>query len=97
MPSQTLQILLFRFNGKFNLPVSDLATLLGYDEQYCRNLISDNKFAIHTFLQGGKRVARIDDVANYLDRISSKEPPKRRGPKTKAEKIAAAKVEASHA
>lgn len=97
MPSQTLQILLFRFNGKFNLAVSDLANLLGYDEQYCRNLISENKFQIHTFLQGGKRVARIDDVADYLDRISSKEPPKRRGPKTKAEKIAAAKVEVSHA
>lgn len=97
MPSQTLQILLFRFNGKFNLPVSDLASLLGYDEQYCRNLISENRFQIHTFLQGGKRVARIDDVADYLDRISSKEPPKRRGPKTKAQKIAEAKAEVSYA
>ena len=96
MPSQTLQILLFRFNGKFNLPVGDLAIVLGYDEQYCRNLISENRFFVHTFMQGGKRVARIDDVAAYIDRISSKEPAKRRGPRTKAEKIAAAKAEASH-
>lgn len=91
----TLDLLLHRFNGKITLNVSDIAQILGYCENHCRNLISQNKFPIPTFLMGSRRVARVDAVASYLDNVSA--PVKRRGPRTKAEKIAAAKAEASHA
>lgn len=96
--SNTLQILLFKYNGRINLSVSDISQSLGLNEQHCRNQISQGIFPVHTYLMGGKRVGRVDDVAEYIDRISSREPAKRRGPRTKAEKIAAAqKEQASHA
>ena len=91
----TLDILLSRYNGKITLNVADLAQILGYHENHCRNLISQGKFPIPTFLMGSRRVARVDAVATYIDNVS--EPPKRRGPKTKAQKIAEAQnAQASH-
>jgi hypothetical protein len=91
--SNTLQILLFKFHGKFNLSVKDLAETLGLHENHIRNEISEGNFGLHTFKQGGKRVARIDDLADYIDKISLRDSAKRRGPRTAAEKIAAAKAE----
>lgn len=91
----TLDILLHRYNGKITLNVSDIAQILGYCENHCRNLISQDKFPIQTFLMGSRRVARVDAVAAYIDNVSAS--PKRRGPKTKAQKIAEAKAEVRHA
>ena len=95
--SHTLLLLQQLFGNKFLLDIKDLSKILGISEITIRNRLAERRFEIPTFLEGSRRFARLDDVAEYIDRISSKEPPKRRGPKTKAEKIAAAKAEVSHA
>lgn len=93
--SRNLEILLYQFRGQINLTIEQTATVLGYDEGYCRNLLSQKKFPVKTFKngegRGARRMVNIADLADHLDsQISSSEPKKRRGPKTKAEKIAAA-------
>lgn len=92
--SRNLEILLFQFRGQVNLTIEQTATVLGYDTNHCRNLISQNKFPIKTFKTGENRNAprrvNVADLADYLDRQGNQEPQKRRGPRTKAEKIAAA-------
>lgn len=97
--SRNLEILLFQFRGQVNLTIEQTATVLGYDEAYVRNLISQGKFPIPTYkvnaARGGRRMVNISDVADFLDSLQSQAPKKRRGPKTKAEKIAAAAAAAA--
>lgn len=92
--SRNLEILLFQFRGQVNLTIEQTATVLGYDEGYCRNLISQGKFPLKTFKngegRGARRMVNIGVLADHLDRLENQEPQKRRGPRTKAEKIAAA-------
>lgn len=92
--SRNLQILLFQFRGQMTLTLEQTAAVLGYDENYIRNLISQGNFPVPTFKvnnsRSGRRMVNIADLADHLDRLQSQEPKKRRGPKTKAERIAAA-------
>jgi hypothetical protein len=73
MTSTTLQILLYKFQGKILINVGEVAQALGYKEAYLRNLISQKKCPVHTFLQGSKRVAKIHDVAAHIDNLSTAE------------------------
>jgi hypothetical protein len=92
--SRNLEILLFQFRGQINLSIEQVAQSIGYDCNYCRNLISQNNFPIKTFKigesRGSRRMVNVADLADYLDKVSNSEPAKRRGPKTKAQKIAEA-------
>lgn len=92
--SVTLELILNRFDGKLMLNVEDLSKITGLSQITIRNQLSLGTFPIPTYLDGSRRFARADDVAKHIDRVSH--PVKRRGPRTKAEKIAAAKAEASH-
>lgn len=98
MPSElpkTIEILLNRFDNKVMLSVEDISRVTGWSQQTIRNRITNKTFPIPTSSDGRRRFATINDVAIYIDRISA--PKKRRGPRTAAEKIAAAKQEANHA
>lgn len=94
--SRNLEILLYQFRGQINLTIEQTANVLGYDENYIRNLISQGRFPIKTFKtgegRGARRMVNIADLADHLDRLQSQEPKRRRGPKTKAERIAAAQA-----
>lgn len=88
--SVTLEILLARYSNKMLLSVEDMSNILGISQITIRNQLCEERFPIPTFKQGSRRVAHVHDVADYIDSLKS--PPKRRGPKTKAERIAAAQA-----
>lgn len=93
--SVTLEILLARYGNKLLMTVEDMSNILGVSQITIRNQLCEERFPIPTFKQGSRRVAHVHDVADYID--SLKAPQKRRGPKTKAERIAAAAQQAGGA
>lgn len=60
--------LINKFQGQWYLTIKDLTQVLPLKEETIRNQISDNSFPIHTFKVANKRVAKVDDVANYINR-----------------------------
>lgn len=72
-----MEHLIDRFQGQWYLTIKDLTQVLPLKEETIRNQISDNTFPIHTFKVANKRVAKVDDVANYINReyIKAKDEP----------------------
>lgn len=87
--SQNLAYLETIFPRQAVLPVLKVGEIIGLAPQTVRNRLNSGTFPIPTFSQGSRRMCLKQSVANYLDGIGEMEKPKsRRGPKTKAERIA---------
>jgi len=63
----TLDRLRARFN-KERLGTKERADVLGLDVKTIHNLVSDGRFEIPTYREGGRRLADVRDVAEYLDK-----------------------------
>ncbi len=87
--SDTLEVLRSRYGNKMLLSIEDISEILGLTQVTIRNQLSEKRCPIPVYKDGHRRVARVIDVAKHIDSLplATKS---RRGPKTKAEKIAAA-------
>lgn len=66
-PTNTLSYLIDKW-GKLRLNSDEIANELGYaNAKVVLNLISLQRFPIHTYKQGGTRFADLRDIANYYD------------------------------
>lgn len=91
--SQTLQLLLARFDGKILVPLAEGAECISMPIQTARNKLCRGDFPLPTIQQGRRRYIHIHDIAGYIDLLhSGSEVPLRRGAKTKKERIAARDV-----
>jgi len=87
--SETLQILLARFNGKILIPFIPASESIGICAQTARNRLSDGTYPIRTELRGSRRFVHINDLAGYVDLSRDESTKLKRGPKTKASKFQA--------
>lgn len=86
----TIEILLARFDGQILIPFVAAAKCVGIPEQTARNKLAKGEFPIPTALNGSRRFIHISDLAQYADTLRglSTEKKTRRGPRTKASKMA---------
>lgn len=78
------------FPATIAIPVLEAGRFIGLSEAGTRHRLWRGDFPIPTYLEGRRRMCFKTDLAAYIERRS--ELPKRRGPKTKAERIAARKA-----
>lgn len=83
--SQTLQVLLDRFDGRLTLRVAEVGAVIGMIPQSAHNSANLGRFPIPVIRQKGIRpFCKTIDLANYLDCAT----PKRRvGRPTKREQV----------
>lgn len=87
--NSTITILLARFNGQVLIPFAAASECVGIREQTARNLLVKGEFPIPTILLGGRRFVHIQDLADYVESLRQSQHKKtRRGPRTKASKMA---------
>ena len=67
--SNTLQILLVRFDGQLLIPFIAAARAAGFKDQTARNLLVAKKFPIRSEKRGARRVIHIFDLANHIESI----------------------------
>lgn len=85
--SNTLQILLARFNGQVLIPFAPASESVGIPEQSARNQLSAGKFPIRTVVNGSRRYIHISDLAEFVDSLCPEPTKKKRGRPTKASKF----------
>jgi len=88
----TLDLLAAQYPGAAVLRVAEIARALACAPQTIRNRLARGAFPIATFRCDGRRVARIADVAAYLDAMRAAAP-RKRGRPCKGEQIAARSAE----
>jgi hypothetical protein len=86
--SPTWQYLEALFPRQANVPVLDAGKTIGFAEQTIRNRLHNDNFPIRTFMLGRRRMVLKADLVEYLD-ARTMQKKKRRGPRTKAERIEA--------
>lgn len=67
--SNTLQILLVRFEGQLLIPFAAAARAAGFKEQTARNLQAEEKFPIRSEKRGSRRFVHVNDLANYIESV----------------------------
>lgn len=85
--SNTIQILLVRFNGQVLIPFAPASEAVGIPEQTARNQLSSGKFPIRTVLNGSRRYIHISDLAGFVDSLRPESIKKKPGRPTKASKF----------
>jgi hypothetical protein len=56
----------------FRLTMEQLAEVLGCSKSFIMHQVSDGTFEIPTYIEGNKRFAAYQAVAEYLDRMNEK-------------------------
>ena len=88
--SNTLEIILARFDGQVLIPLVDACKVIGMSIQTARNQLVNGNFPIPTVLRGNRRFVHVSDLAAYVDSIRNLVSPKaKRGRKSKASKMQA--------
>lgn len=88
--SETLQILLNRFEGRLTLRVAEAGSMIGMKPQSAHNSASLGRFPIPIIRQKGIRpFCKTIDLANYLEAATAKRRP---GRPTKREQLRAQHV-----
>lgn len=86
----TLEILLARFGGQVLIPFSDALQAVGINQQTARNQLtknSKNPFPIPVQKRGSRLFITVSALARYVDGDVPAQ--KKRGARTKAERLAA--------
>lgn len=92
--SPTLQLLFVKFGGKVLIPFAAASEAAGIAVQTARNKRTANEYPIRVQEEGSRLFVHVYDLAAYIDRnrnreIEQKPIIKRRGPRTKKERIEA--------
>jgi hypothetical protein len=72
--SQTVQLLLVRFNGQLLIPLVSASEAVGISGQTARNRLSSGTFPIPTRLVESRRFIHISDLANFVDSLPTSKP-----------------------
>ena len=85
----TIEILLARFNGQVLIPFVAASEAAGIPQQTARNRLAKGDYPIPTILNGSRRFVHVADLSEYIESLRGNAmPTPRRGPKTKASKLA---------
>lgn len=71
--SPSLVLVLVSFGGIGAIPFVDAARFAGFANQTARNLLSENKFPIPTFMRNGRRFIHATILSAYMDGYLSTE------------------------
>lgn len=81
MPSATFEYLQTLFPRQLVVPAVQAGECLDLAHQTTRNKIHDGTFPLKTFVIGGKRLVKITDLAEYIERLGQEKPKRGRPPK----------------
>jgi len=87
---KSLDVLKEMFPGQVQLPLLAAGKACGLARQTVKNRCSEGTFPIRVSGEGARRFCHILDVAAYLDEKRGAPQQKRRGPRTKKERLEAA-------
>lgn len=76
-PQTSLDLLKSQFPGQFAVTFIDGARAVGLNPDSARNRLSEGKFPIPTFRQGGLRFIHLLDLAEYLDGLRAASRPEK--------------------
>jgi hypothetical protein len=85
---KTVDLLRAQFPGRVLIPAVDAGESIGYRPAYTRKMIHFNIFPMPTVKNGDKRMVKLQDLAEFIDKLPATGKPRRgRPPKNKVTNV----------